>query len=278
MGQTDNKLAEVFKDAATHQAVARIIINHLSNETDVRETALNGLDISACRKILDLGCGFGFFSRAMKNRVHPDAEITGIDRHFQYKSPYMMSCKGTGLKCKFIDQGISALDTLPDKSFDLIICSYALYFFPDAITEIARVLKDDSFFVTITHAKPHMQEFTAYVRSILHKAGIDPGKRLPYESLIDNFSSINGMAKLRDGFCNVKQKPYKSDLIFNKKDYQDFVIYFNFKNSFFLPHNDVDQEEWTSIILNHVKTDLERKGTLKITKDDIIFICTTPVH
>jgi ubiquinone/menaquinone biosynthesis C-methylase UbiE len=278
MRPTDTKLAEVFKDATTHKAVARIIIDHLSNETDIRTTALDGMDLSACRKILDLGCGFGFFSQAMKSRVHPDAEITGIDRHFQYKSPYMMSCKEAGLSCSFIDQGITSLETFPDSSFDLIICSYALYFFPDAIPEIARVLKDDSFFVTITHAKPHMQEFTEYVRRILRKNGIDPGKRLPYESLIDNFSSINGNAKLRDGFCNVKQKPYKSDLVFDRKDYQDFVKYFNFKYSFFLPHHDVDQEEWTSIILEHVKSDLERKGTLRITKDDMIFICTTPVH
>jgi hypothetical protein len=123
-----------------------------------------------------------------------------------------------------------------------------------------------------------MQEFTAYVRKILRKHGIDPGKSLPYESLIDNFSNINGMAKLREGFCNVKQKPYKSNLVFDKKDYQDFVKYFNFKYSFFLPHNDVDQEEWTRIILSHVKSDLEREGSFCITKDDTIFICTTPVH
>jgi ubiquinone/menaquinone biosynthesis C-methylase UbiE len=278
MQHTDRKLAEVFKDAKTSQAVASIIVKHLTNDTDVREAALSGLDLSACENIIDLGCGFGFFSRAMKNKVPPGAHLTGIDKHPQNKKPYLDSCKNAGLKCSFIDEGIEALGQLKDKSVDLIICSYALYFFPQAIPEIARILKDDCYFVTITHSKPHMQEFTAYVRRILLKEGIDPGELLPYEALIDQFSNINGMAKLRDGFCSVKQKPYKSSLVFEKDDFRDFVYYFDFKHSFFLPHNEVDMDKWKRIILEHVQSDLERTGKLSISKNDMIFVCTTPVH
>jgi len=278
MSQSDIQLAEVFKDASTHQTVAKIIVKHLTNQTDVREAALTGLDLSACRNILDLGCGFGFFTRAMKGRVHPEARITGIDRHHQYKDPYMLSCSDADLSCTFIDQGIKALNQFHDNSMDLVICSYALYFFPEIITEISRVLKDDCFFITITHAKPHMQEFTSYVRKILLANRIDPGDLLPYEALIDNFSNINGTALLRDGFCSVRPRPYISSLIFNKEDFNDFVTYFDFKHSFFLPQNHVDQDEWTKIILDHVKADLDKKGSLRITKDDMIFVCTTPVH
>ena len=122
-----------------------------------------------------------------------------------------------------------------------------------------------------------MQEFTSYVRKILLANRIDPGDMLPYEALIDNFSNINGMAMLRDGFCSVKQKPYISSLVFGKEDFEDFVEYFKFKHSFFLPVNHIDQEEWTRIILDHVKEDLFKKGSLRITKDDTIYVCTTPV-
>ena len=128
MSKTDSRLAEVFKDASTHQEVARIIIRHLTNETDVRQAALDGLDLSTARNILDLGCGFGFFTRAMKDRVHKDANITGLDKHYQYEEPYLLSCDEANLKGTFIDKGISTLSKFHDNTFDLIICSYALYF------------------------------------------------------------------------------------------------------------------------------------------------------
>ena len=278
MSRSDDKLAQVFKDASTHQRVAGIIIKHLTNKTDIRDEALTNLDLSQCRNILDLGCGFGFFTKALKGRVHPDAVITGIDRHSQYKIPYLKSCRETKLKGSFIDSGISALDQFHDNTMDLIICSYALYFFPDAIKEIARVLKDECYFITITHSKPHMQEFTSYVRKILLANRIDPGEMLPYEALIDNFSNINGAALLRDGFCSVRPRSYISSLVFDAEDYEDFLTYFNFKHSFFLPENSIDQEVWTRTILEHVKADLELKGSLRITKDDTIFVCTTPVQ
>lgn len=277
MRQGDIQLAEVFKDATTHQAVAKIIIKHLSNDTDVREAALNGLDLSNAKNILDLGCGFGYFTRALKDRVQEGANITGIDRHKQYEKPYLQSCEEANLKGTFIDQGIRSLKQFNDDSIDLVICSYAMYFFPEAIPEISRVLKDDCYFITITHAKPHMLEFTSYVRKILLRNGIDPGVFLPYEALIDNFSNINGKALLRDGFCSVKHKDYKSSLVFNKEDFQDFVRYFNFKHSFFLPLNHADLEKWARIILEHVKNDLDKNGSLRITKDDMIFVCTTPI-
>lgn len=267
-------LAEVFRDANSLMLVAGIIQKHLTNKLDIRHIALNGLDLSGARKIIDLGCGCGFFTRGLKGRIQKDVEIVGIDRHPKCKQLYLNACEIIGVSGTFLGDGISVIEEIEDNSVDIIICSYALYFFPDYINHISRILKDDGFFVTITHSRPHMKEFTDYVKNILKENEIDFHDRLPYESLIENFSNVNGKELLSLWFDEVKTLDYKGMLVFNHKEFDHFEKYFNFKHSFFIPGNDMEQEELTKIILKKVKLDIEKKGQLKITKDDTIFVCS----
>jgi len=196
MNREDKILAQVFKDARMNKTIAEIIIAHLVNKVDVRKTALNDLDLSNCKNILDLGCGFGFFTQALKERIHPMATIKGIDRHSEYKEPYLDSCSEAGIPGNFDNAGVESLTKIKSKTYDLILCSYALYSFPEYIPHISRILKETGIFVTITHTKPHMKEFTDYVRKILHKHDIKLTGKLPYEELIDNFSNENGFGKV----------------------------------------------------------------------------------
>ncbi|MCD4684149.1 MAG: class I SAM-dependent methyltransferase [Bacteroidales bacterium] len=267
-------LAEVFRDANSLMVVSQIIKKHLTNKLDIRDIALNGLDLSKVRKIIDLGCGCGFFTHGLKGRVHKDAEITGIDRHPKCKQLYLKACDDVDIKGKFLGRGISVIEEIEDNSVDIIICSYALYFFPDYINHISRILKEDGFFVTITHSRPHMKEFTDYVKKILIKNSIDFHQRLPYEALIENFSNTNGKELLSSWFDEVKTTDYRGTLVFNQNEFDHFEKYFNFKHTFFIPGNDMEQEELTEIILEKVKMDLKKTGQLKITKDDTIFVCS----
>ena len=136
-------LAGVFRDATKHRQIAGIIGKYLLNRNDIREVALNEIELSDSKDILDLGCGFGFFTEALKDRVHQDARVTGIDRYPEYEWFYFQSCEKAGIKADFRSNGIDLIRKLNDNSFDLILCSYALYFFPEAIRDIARVLKDN---------------------------------------------------------------------------------------------------------------------------------------
>jgi len=128
-----HKLADVFADVATHKIVANIIITHSTNKSDIREIALEGLDMKSGRKILDLGCGFGYFTRALKGKADPEALVTGIDCFKEYEHLYIESCKISGLKGKFISSGKSILSEFDNNCFDTILCSYALYFSPDNV-------------------------------------------------------------------------------------------------------------------------------------------------
>jgi len=99
--QNSNGLAQVFGDANLHLSIANIIQKHLCNGKDIREVALNVLDLSKKKNIIDLGCGFGFFTRGLIGKVHHNAKITGIDRHSRNKQLYLSACKYSGLKGSF---------------------------------------------------------------------------------------------------------------------------------------------------------------------------------
>lgn len=266
-------LAAVFNDTDSHIKVAKIICDHLVNYQDIRNIALESIDFSNVRNILDLGCGFGYFTKGLIHKVRPETNITGIDCHLKYKQLYMKACSEAGLQGNFISSGISAIDAVKPKSVDLILCSYALYFFPDFIEQIACTLKDDGTFVVITHAQPHMKEFTHYVKSILLTEGIECNEPLPYESLIDGFSNENGKTLLSANFLNVKSINYIGRLLFESKDIEDFRDYFKFKRSFFIPCKESDIEELSSIILARMKNDIQRLSKFEISKNDIIYIC-----
>ena len=266
-------LGNVFCDIESHLEVASIIRKHLTNPLDIREIALNGIDLSKVKKIVDLGCGFGFFTRGLKGKVNKGTEILGIDRHLKCEQHYLNSCLETGLKGRFTSNGISELNSFKKKSVDLVICSYALYFFPHYIKQISKILKDDAYFIVITHSYPHMVEFTNYVKNIFKEVGIEPIVKLPYEELIEGFSDENGKELLSASFGNISNKKITSSLLFKYEDYTFFEKYFKFKKSFFIPDNNIDQDRLTEIILDSLKKDMKKNGELKISKEDMIFIC-----
>lgn len=266
-------LAQVFNDTESHLKLAKIICDHLVNFQDIRSIALEKVDFTNVHNILDLGCGFGYFTRGLKGKFQPDTIVTGIDCHLKYKQLYIDACLETGIQGNFNSHGISSIQSIDSKSIDLILCSYALYFFPNYIAEIARILKDNGTFVVITHVQPHMKEFTQYVKDILYNEGVECPEPLPYESLIEGFSSQNGEELLLIDFLNVRSIDYVGRLVFKNKDIESFINYFKFKKSFFIPCKETDVDDQSVVILERMKNDLGRLKKFEISKNDIIFIC-----
>jgi SAM-dependent methyltransferase len=271
-------LVKVFQDADKHKKIAAIIANHLRDGVDIRGHALNKVDLSGARSILDLGCGFGFFTEALKDRVHPEAKITGVDRFPEYEWFYFQSCETAGIKANFLNDGIKVIEKIEDNSFDLILCSYALYFFPEAIKHISRILKNDGVFIAITHAIPHMQEFTSYVRKVLKANGLIVTIDLPYESLISRFSDKNGPELLHSGFLSISEEKYTGHLEFGVGDQDALIDYFNFKHSFFIPEIIDPVDDLHNKVISSIKKDLNERQLIRITKNDIIFVCSGPIN
>jgi SAM-dependent methyltransferase len=238
------------------------------------------MDLSGKHKVLDLGCGFGFFTEGLIGKTHEVTHITGIDCHPEYEWFYFHTCErvDTLVRKKFISQGIEAIKNLESNSFDIIFCSYALYFFPEIIPEIARVMKKNGLFIAITHATPHLHQFSDYVRDFLTRQGISISNENPYESLIKRFSDKNGLPMLSREFDTICTRNYRSKLVFGKDDYEDFATYFNFKRYFFIPSTLDPDDRLHDMVLASVKEYLGQGKIMEITKDDVIFICTDPVN
>lgn len=270
------KLARVFSDACSHIAVAKMIQAHLTNKDDIRKLALQSLDLSQSKKILDVGCGFGYFTAGLAGRVHPEAEVHGVDIHAANKIHYLKACEKARIKGQFSSDGVTLINSMPDHSFDLIVSSFSLYFFPEQIKNLARLLKNEGHCVIITHAVPHMHELTKFVKEVFAIHGGDHSADLPYELLISKFSSENGAEKLAPWFASIQSAMCKSSLVFPDGDYDSLRKYFKFKHPFFLAEQGKKTDQLIDHLLGKVHAVMKQQGHFTITKDDMIFICSKP--
>lgn len=98
------------------------------------------------KKILDAGCGRGFYVRAISLYKFPK-EIHGIDINKIYLAKARQSCNDKRIKLK----EVSIYDTkYPSNFFDFIICSEVLEHLDDdkkALVELKRILKSNGVLV-----------------------------------------------------------------------------------------------------------------------------------
>lgn len=272
------RVQEVFNDVRAHRRVADLIRRFSTNKRDVRQAAMEALDIKGCRSILDLGCAFGSFAESLKGRVHPQATITGVDVVEAYEPMFLDACRRAGMSGRFFPGGASVLKTFADRSFDLILCSYALYFFPDAVEDIARLLSREGIFIAITHHQRNAGELIDLTKNILRAEGLFHEKELPFETIIGRFSSENGEALLNPWFGKIKTIDYLNSLVFPPADVLQLLEYLRFKSPLYFMGTGRDTEAILALIREYLVGVSSGKNSLTISKDDRIFICALPRH
>lgn len=271
-------MSGIFADTLHHETVAKIIRDYSTNKLDIRNIALEGLQLQDCKTALDFGCGFGYFTRALKNRINPECKILGIDLCPENEASYRESTRKANLKGEFSGTDEKVILTIPTDTVDLVICSYALYFFPAIISEISRVLKPSGIFVSITHSKTHLTEVLSMIREISEDLGIQKPESLPCQSLLDNFNDINGSQLLSPWFSNIEEKKYNNSLHFKIDDFEDLKIYFKFKQGHFIEDNIDYKDKVLNKMMSSLRLQLQQERTFKITKNDTIFICKKPLY
>lgn len=271
------KIRQVFRNVQRHQHIEKLIRQFSSNKDDIRITALNQTDVSSCRQVLELGCAFGAFTEALKGRLSPDAFITGLDMIAEYEPFFLAACGRAGYPGRFSSAGIEAIKKYPPSSFDLIICSYALYFFVGMIPEIARVLKEDGLFITITHDECNMQELIHITRATLKEHHLLAGNRLlPIEIIIRQFSADNGKDLLDPYFGSVRRFDFQNSLVFQPWEIFFFVDYYQFKSPLFLSGTGATKEKLVQKMLHKLQDTGAGRKVISMCKDDTIFICAKP--
>ena len=250
-----------------HEHVSGIIRRRSTNVGDVRELALQGLDLARMRRVLDLGCGFGFMAEAVAERVAPDAEFLGVDLWSANENPFVRRVTARQRRATFEPLQIDSELPWPDHSFDLVISSYSLYFFPQVLSAVARILEPEGLLLAVTHSE---RSFLG----LLHVLGLDAAES-HLLALTRRFSAENGQAQLERWFGEVTRLDYHNDLRFQADHCAELFAYLRFKLPFLVP-GARSEDELPPAQVKRARAALERHGELIVEKTDAVFHCRRP--
>jgi hypothetical protein len=146
------------------------------------------------------------------------------------------------------------------------------------IPEIARILKKDGVFITITHSREDMREIVKIVKKILRQNNsLDDHQFLPIEIIFDQFSAENGETILNPYFNRIQIIDFKNTLIFKPHEIDQFMDYFQFKKSFFLTGTEAHKKTVINELMRELQDAAMKNNLVSMCKDDRIFICSEPL-
>lgn len=272
---SEEDIARTYEKVHDHKLTKDIISRYSTNRLDVREIALSGIDLTWVSNVLDLGCGYGLFEEKLGDRLAPDASITGIDIVESNEAPFLKTITNSGYSGTFIRDGADYIRSIDSRTYDLIIASYSLYFFPHLIEDISRILKSNGVFITITHSRDSLKEIMDLIPYSMEHTGITAPGEFAINKLLKAFCLEDGYRQLKPHFEKVEMLPYNNAMLFSPDDMSDCVEYIAkkrpllFKDIIDLHPNKIRDIEDHFYKRLHEQT--VSKGLLSITKDDAIF-------
>lgn len=270
--------ADIFVDIEAHIESGRFIRDTSTNKHDIRDFTFGDVDLRGCRDVLDLGCSYGYFTRGLNGRLHPEAHVIGMDLWPGCEKYFLDACGESGFSGQFLLSDKVFCKRFPEACFDFVLCSYALYFFPEAISDIARILRPGGYFIAVTHCVPHMRELVDIIKRLLEKRVVPPPGSLPLEKLFDAFSDANGYRMLSPWFREIREKKYTNSLRINAAALPRLINYLCFKKPKFIPGEyELDDRFIEADVADHLGELLSHREFLAVSKDDAVFVCRGPV-
>ncbi len=269
-------ITRTYREVPDHLGTRRHIERYSENHEDIREIALQGLDLSGVKSALDLGCGYGFFTEKLARPLQPGAEITGIDLVDEgCRDVFLRTISEAGCTGRFIASHADCITDMPGALFDIVYASYSLYFFPHLISDIARILKPHGLFISITHSQESLREIIRFIPAARSRG-------LSITRLLRMFSAENGKSQLQEHFDSIEQLPYPNRLIFPHESIDDCCDYLSKKRGLLFKEvaQTRPQELDTTIqrFLKDIRQHAEQNRCLAITKNDCVFRCRNPKH
>jgi SAM-dependent methyltransferase len=245
------KIIKSYSDINAHRIIGKLIKKYSENKEDIRETAKKTLNWDRTHTILDLGCGYGWF----EDTLHTGFDfILGIDCFNENELEFLKAACRIAKKAIFKHMRLPAPIEMPADYFDLVVSAYSLYFFPEVIPEVKRVLHPEGVFLIVTHSESMLEE----------------GERLfdfkNLRKVIENFSAENGESILRKYFKEVSAVDYFNALVFTKDSGDDLVRYIDFKTEF------IARDVSPLLVREKMLGELNARGIAKFNKNDRIFI------
>lgn len=247
----ENRIIKSYSDQVFHKKIGIIIKNHSKNKEDIRDELKKLIDFKSYSRLLDLGCGYGWFVEKLPD--HFDF-IMGIDYNGENEDDFLKIAKQKARKAVFKKLSLPSYIDMPSSYFDIIVSAYSLYFFPDALAEIKRLTCPEGVFIAITHSKHMLEEGEKFFK-------FDNLRKV-----IESFSAENGYDLLKNYFKNVEFFDYPNELIFKEEDGHDLEQYIEFKKAF------IEQDVDPDVVKKKMLMELKEKKVLTFNKNDRIFI------
>ncbi len=258
-----------------------IIKTYSMNKTDIRDVALKDLDCGNIKKVLELGCGYGFFIEKLKNRLNDGAVIIGIDMVENNREPFLHSVSSIQYKGEFITGNADIIKQMAKESIDMIITSYSLYFFPHLIPEISRILAPDGVFIAITHSKNTLQEAMNFICACMNSVGFNNMNETSLNKLFSAFSMEDGRYQLGQYFNSIERLDFPNAMVFPAEHVNDFIFYINKKKNLIYKEVMELMPDRLDDVLACVETKIfdyvKMNGKIMLNKDDAIFRCHKPI-
>jgi SAM-dependent methyltransferase len=254
-----------FARPEVHARAADIVRRHSTRAGDVRAALLDGLELSAVRAALELGCGFGFASEVVLGRLPPGARLVGVDALASNRPLFLGRARAEGRQAEFMEMRLRDSLPWPDGAFGLVVSSFSLYFFPAIVPEVARVLAADGTFALVTHCRGSFEEL--FELAELPRAGS------PLAAVLDAFPAEEAEARLSPWFAEVRRAPFPNRLRFEPADQEALLEYARFKLPLLARSVDGERME---VIAAGAQERFASAGRVEIGKDDAIFQCRGP--
>jgi ADP-ribose pyrophosphatase YjhB (NUDIX family)/SAM-dependent methyltransferase len=274
-------IKKTYESVQNHLRTKHIILNYSQNNEDIREIAVKGLDLSGVKRVLDLGCGYGFFTEKLEGLLDEGVHITGVDLIDEgNRESFLNTIFSMGHRGEFIAESANLIKNMEDSSFDLIIASYSLYFFPHLIGEIARILDRNGIFIAVTHTEFSLKEIIPFIPHCMNDLGLAPPDETLISRLFRTFSMENGEEQLEPCFEEIERIVFKNSLTFPSENVNDCIEYLEQKKHLLfkeMADNYPDRmEDFVSSFQRNIHEYARKKKRIVITKDDVIFRCFKP--
>lgn len=163
---------------------------------------LQGIDLTPCRRLLDVGSGSGYVSRYLA-RENPRGQVLGVDASDSCVASAADAAKRVGLSNLEFKTGNLLRLPVEDQAFDFAICRYVLEHMSSVdamrgIREIHRSLKNGGRFVAIDidgylfnlfPQPPRVQKFLARLQQVT-ALDLQVGRKLPSFLNHSGFSDV----------------------------------------------------------------------------------------
>lgn len=279
---SDNDIEYSYHDSDVHLRIQQLIIDHSTNNQDIRDIAYADIDFGKVHHILDLGCAFGYSILGLGDKIKPGTHIVGFDLQESYQKPYLDACRQVGANGEFHISDVAELATYPAHFFDLVIASFSMYFFPDSAANIAGILKEDGVFVVITHSEDILRELIQHIPGAMNDLGVKIPEILCIQRLFKEFSCENGRQLLQPYFAEISHIPFINRLRFDRQDLSKFLDYVEMKKHLFFKEAYEECPDNVSGVLENVMEVIGAKasqqGWVEFNKNDCVFVCKQPVQ